>query len=85
MSRAWRPRLAAVTLAASVALGGPSVVLADCAIPPPVDAAVRDGENVFVGTVTALAAQDRWAKVRVEEVWKVPTRARSSRSVAART
>jgi len=72
MSRAWRTRLAAVTLAASVALAGPSVVLADCAEPPPVDVAVSDGENVFVGTVTALTAQDRWAKVQVAEVWKGP-------------
>lgn len=70
MARLSRRGLAIAILVAAAAFAGPSAALADCAEPPPVDIAVRDGENVFVGTVTALTAQDRWAKVQVEEIWK---------------
>lgn len=65
-----RRALLSLAFVVGALLAGPSAVLADCLPPPPVDVAVGAGENVFVGTVTALAAQDRWAKVRVEEVWK---------------
>jgi len=33
---------------------------------------LADAGSVFVGTVVAIANQDRWAQVQVEEVWKGP-------------
>jgi hypothetical protein len=50
---------------------------ADCNLPPPIAVAVKEADIVFVGVVQALANQDRWAQVRVDEVWRgevaVPT------------
>jgi LPXTG-motif cell wall-anchored protein len=33
---------------------------------------VRDSKVVFVGTVTSVSNHDRWAVVRIDEVWKGP-------------
>jgi hypothetical protein len=42
---------------------------ADCASPVPVENAVRLGPVVFVGTVTFLENDNRWAVVQVDERW----------------
>jgi len=55
-------------------LAGPAV--ASCMMPPPIEQAIRDADSVFVGTVTSLSNNDRWATVAVEEVWKGPDLAR---------
>lgn len=47
-------------------------VLASCMMPPPIEQAIRDADSVFLGTVTGLSNNDRWATVAVEEVWKGP-------------
>jgi hypothetical protein len=47
-------------------------VLASCVMPIPIEQAIRDADSVFVGTVTSLANNDRWATVAVEEVWDGP-------------
>jgi len=54
----------------------PSVALADCMMPPPVEDAAKSAEIVFVGTVTETTNQDRWASVVVDAVWRgsdIPT------------
>jgi hypothetical protein len=51
------------------ALPAPAVVRASCVPPPPLDEAILSGEVVFVGTVTGLESEDRWATVVVEERW----------------
>lgn len=44
--------------------------LASCAPPEPLDRVIATSDVVIVGTVTALANSDRWAQVKVEEIWK---------------
>lgn len=44
--------------------------LASCAPPEPLDRLLATSDVVIVGTVTAVANNDRWAKVQVEEIWK---------------
>ena len=59
-----------VLLAGATALpGARPAALAACATVPSLDAAVAEGDVVFVGTVVHLENQDRWATVRVEERW----------------
>lgn len=74
-------RRPAVALLAGAFLGGtmfvgallPVVVPAaradECPSPQTEDAAVATGQVVFVGTVTAVSNQSRWATVQVEERW----------------
>jgi hypothetical protein len=67
-------RLLATVLSAAAWLGmlgaAPTPVAASCAAPSsPADAA-RFGEIVFVGSVTELANEGRWVKVKVEERWR---------------
>lgn len=45
-------------------------VLASCAPPEPLERVVASSDVVLVGTVTAVANNDRWARVQVEEIWK---------------
>lgn len=44
--------------------------LGSCAPPEPLDRLLATSDVVIVGTVTAVANNDRWAKVQVEEIWK---------------
>lgn len=74
--RAQRPRvrvlqvalLAAILLAFVPAFGRPA--RASCAPPPPMELGLASAEVVFVGTVTTLGNDNRWIRVRVEEIWK---------------
>lgn len=73
MSRAIVARMAVTTAGAVGALAlaaGPAA--ASCAPPQPMEQAIADARQVFVGTVEALADEDHRATVRVEEVWKGP-------------
>lgn len=61
----------ALSLVVAVALlPSPAPVRASCVPPPPFDEALLFGEVVFVGTVTGVENEDRWATVAVEERWK---------------
>lgn len=43
-----------------------------CIQPPPIPEAVAQADIAFVGTVTAVVNEGRWATVSVEEIWKGP-------------
>ena len=45
---------------------------ASCALPIPIDQALRDSDSVFVGTVEGLANGGRTASFLVDEVWRGP-------------
>ena len=62
--------LLAAALAVLGALAGPAA--ASCAPPPPMEQAIADAKQVFVGTVEGLADEGHHATVAVEEVWKGP-------------
>ena len=64
--------LGIVAVAGLALLATPSIALADCMMPPPVEEAARTADIVFVGTVTSTANRDSWASVTVEEVWRGP-------------
>ncbi len=65
------PRLpAAVTALAWLALTAPSMALGSCAQPPELAQHVAAGDVVFVGSVQALADNDRAATFAVEEQWQ---------------
>lgn len=67
------PALASIVASAGVlVLISPSVVLADCMMPPPIGEAVEAADVAFVGTVTAAQQMNRWATVAVTEVWRGP-------------
>jgi hypothetical protein len=71
LARAVRRLLAAALLVA--ALGTPATASASCVMLPDDGAEPWAGADaVFVGTVTAVANGNRWATVRVEEVWQGP-------------
>lgn len=64
-----RPVVTASLAAFLTALfAGPS--LASCVAPPPMAQAIEDAHAVFVGTVVDTSNGDRWATVRVSEVWR---------------
>jgi hypothetical protein len=64
-----RLAVAAFLAAVPAALfSGPAV--ASCAAPPPMAQAIDDAHAVFVGTVVDTSDGDRWATVRVSEVWR---------------
>jgi len=65
-------RVAAALLLSLGALWAPAAASASCLLPPPGGDPWADAEVVFIGTVTAVANGDRWATVRVEEVWRGP-------------
>jgi hypothetical protein len=43
---------------------------ASCAPPIPIDQALSEADNVFVGSVVGLAEADRTATFAVDEVWR---------------
>jgi hypothetical protein len=45
-------------------------VAADCSLPPALPQAIEEADAVFVGVVEQLTNGDRWAQVRVEDVWR---------------
>jgi hypothetical protein len=66
-------RLAAfVGLLVLLLLPSAAPVLASCAMPVPIEQAMREADSVFVGTVTQVSNSGRWAIVAVEEVWAGP-------------
>ena len=65
-------RVAAAALLGVGMLWAPGQALASCAQLPSVEAGLKLADAVFVGTVTSVANGDRWATVRVDEVWKGP-------------
>ena len=65
-------RLAAAAVLSLATLWVPSAVSASCLAPVPGAVPWADADAVFVGTVTSVANGDRWATVRVEEVWQGP-------------
>ncbi len=54
----------------TVLLGSAGNVSADCSAPPALPVAIAQADAVFVGVVETLTNDDRWAQVRVEEVWR---------------
>jgi hypothetical protein len=62
----------AAAILSLAALWAPTAANASCALPPGGDALWKTADVVFVGTVTDIANNARWATVRVEEVWKGP-------------
>jgi hypothetical protein len=63
---------AAAALVASLLLGSAAPAVASCIMPPPIEDAIRDADVAFVGTVTNVANDGRWATVAVAEVWAGP-------------
>lgn len=63
--------LGALVLAATTIIAVPVPVPVDarCAPPPTIHEAIRAGDVVVVGTVTAVAQEGRLATVTVEEIW----------------
>lgn len=53
----------------------PAPASASCAILPGSEDQWRTADSVFVGTVTAVENNARWAKVSVEEIWIGPDQA----------
>jgi len=70
--RRARAVLALALLALPATLASPSIALADCMMPPPIEEAVKSAEIVFLGAVTSTANRDSWATVEVIEVWVGP-------------
>ena len=50
----------------------PAALGLSCIQPAPVPEAVAQAEIAFVGTVTGVANEGRWATVSVEEIWRGP-------------
>jgi hypothetical protein len=71
-SRLRRLRLAAAILPAALWLLVPATASASCAMPIPIEQAIRDAQVVIVGTVTSTENMGRWATVAVHEIWKGP-------------
>ncbi len=69
-----RRRSVRILVAAAVAGVGfasvPGPASASCAPPPPIEQGLADAGVVMVGTVMTVTNADRWADVRVEEIWK---------------
>ena len=55
-----------------VALWAPAVADASCAPPPDGQELWRTADAVFVGTVTSVDNNARWATVSVDEIWSGP-------------
>lgn len=71
MDRALR-LVAALALAIALYAASAQPVRATFCAFPDIAEAVVSGESVFVGTVTAVRNNHRWALVRVEEIWSGP-------------
>lgn len=54
------------------ALWAPTSANASCALPPGGQELWRTADAVFVGTVTAVENNARWAKVTIDEIWIGP-------------
>lgn len=67
-----RLHLAAMTLPLALWLLVPATASASCALPIPVEQAIREAQVVIVGTVTSTENEGRWAAVAVHEIWKGP-------------
>ncbi|MEW5990978.1 MAG: hypothetical protein AB1736_06485 [Chloroflexota bacterium] len=65
-------RVATAGVAVLVALLAPGAASASCLPPVAGEAPWASADVVFLGTVTSLANNDRWATVHVEEVWVGP-------------
>lgn len=65
-------RIAAMTLPLALWLLAPAAASASCAMPIPIEEAIRSAEVVITGTVTATENDGRWASVEVHEIWKGP-------------
>jgi len=67
--RMWR---IATLAAAGALLVGAVPAVASCALPIPIDQALRESDSVFVGSVVGLANAGRTATFAVDEVWRGP-------------
>lgn len=65
-------QLLAATIPLALWLIVPATASASCAMPIPIEEALRTAEIVIVGTVTSTENQGRWAAVQVHEIWKGP-------------
>lgn len=65
-------RLASMTLPLALWLMVPMTASASCAMPIPIEEAIRTGEVVITGTVISTENDGRWATVEVHEIWKGP-------------
>lgn len=72
MLRRLRALLALSLLSTGAVLASPGAALADCMPPPPLEAALKTAEFVFIGTVDSTAQGNRWASVTVTEIWRGP-------------
>ena len=70
--RALRLTFAGSLVLAALLAAWPGAVLADCAEPPDIKQAVATADIVFVGTVTDVTNNGRWAQVTVGAVWRGP-------------
>ena len=68
--RRWR--LLAATAPLALWLLVPAPAAASCAMPIPIEEAIRTAQIVITGTVTSTENMDRWATVEVHEIWKGP-------------
>ena len=67
-----RLHLLAMTLPLALWLLVPAPAAASCAMPIPIEQAIRDSPVVITGTVTSTENDGRWATVQVHEIWKGP-------------
>ena len=67
-----RLHIAVMTLPLALWLIAPATASASCAMPIPIEEAIRSAEVVITGTVTATDNQGRWASVEVHEIWRGP-------------
>ena len=67
-----RLNLAAMALLVALWLLAPAAASASCAMPIPIEEAIRSAEVVITGTVTSTENMGRWATVEVHEIWKGP-------------
>jgi hypothetical protein len=72
MNRFLARAAASAALLAPLLLTFAGPAAASCIRPVPIEEAIRNADSVFVGTVTALSNNNRWATVAVEEVWTGP-------------
>ena len=64
--------LVAMALPLALWLLAPAAASASCAMPIPIEEAIRSAEVVITGTVTSTDNMGRWATVEVHEIWKGP-------------
>lgn len=67
-----RLHLAAMAIPLALWLIVPSAASASCAMPVPIEEALRSADVVITGTVTSTENMGRWATVEVHEIWKGP-------------